>query len=289
MTIFTPHSTRVAAANRALQQGEPIDLVMQHCTWASTSTFHKYYYRPAVGPIHFRPDREIIFRPSHPSTLGNPGSLPPGVSYKVHTTQLLPITKPCSVTIVIPTSSTAPVNSSDRSPPVPDTHSVTPPSKENLPQPATPLTNTGPSGDMEAEFVPVAASTPIPDTSNRTQVEHTTLPENVVTETAAGEITSISGSIALSDLFPDVKIPRIVLLGPNRQHYYNLSKGLSIQAFHGQFALLDVAPMSLDIVCPANTTLEPETLVDIQIYNLPFKARFIPTDTVRNVLKQLFN
>ena len=137
MTIFTPHSTRAAAANRALQQGEPIDLVMQHCAWASTSTFHKYYYHPAAGPVPFRPDREIFFRPSRPSTMGKPGSLPPGVSCHSNTSQLLPVSKPCAVTIVIPTSSTAPASSADTSPPVTGTHMVTPPSPENLQQPTT--------------------------------------------------------------------------------------------------------------------------------------------------------
>ena len=45
---FTPHSTRGVAATRALQQGEPLDTVMEKCAWKKTSTFCNHFCRPAT-------------------------------------------------------------------------------------------------------------------------------------------------------------------------------------------------------------------------------------------------
>ena len=49
--IFSAHSTRGAAASRAMDQGIPIDSVLRSGNWAAESTFTRFYRREVPHTI----------------------------------------------------------------------------------------------------------------------------------------------------------------------------------------------------------------------------------------------
>jgi site-specific recombinase XerD len=46
---FSVHSTRGAAASKAVKQGIPVDTVLKTANWSRESTFQKFYHRVLVG------------------------------------------------------------------------------------------------------------------------------------------------------------------------------------------------------------------------------------------------
>ena len=45
-TKFTSHSTRAASASKAKQKDVPLDIILAHAGWSTTSTFSKFYDKP---------------------------------------------------------------------------------------------------------------------------------------------------------------------------------------------------------------------------------------------------
>ncbi|KXJ09019.1 Transposon Tf2-6 polyprotein [Exaiptasia diaphana] len=53
-TMFTSHSTRAASASKAKQKDVPLDVILSHVGWSTTSTFTKFYDKP------IRPHNDIM-------------------------------------------------------------------------------------------------------------------------------------------------------------------------------------------------------------------------------------
>ena len=49
-SVFKPHSTRAASTSKASKCSVPISHIMSAASWASDSTFHKFYKRE-VGQL----------------------------------------------------------------------------------------------------------------------------------------------------------------------------------------------------------------------------------------------
>jgi len=53
-TMFKSHSTRAASVSRAKQKNVPLDVILSHVGWSTTSTFSKFYDKP------IRPQNDIM-------------------------------------------------------------------------------------------------------------------------------------------------------------------------------------------------------------------------------------
>ena len=310
--LFSVHSTRGVVSTRAVEQGEPLDLVMQKCAWASSSAFYEHYYRPSKVDPQKSKHKEFYKVTEFPPmpTLRGKAKKPPKVKVIPDVPIPPPSKTPRKVRVGIPkrkaTRSTKKQNKIvfvqvEKQQTVTDTPTETADSEQEFQPNAT-------STPMSTKQPPSAATgTPPPDHQQEAMVASDTEPlitanseSNFSTQDISLEIPvetdevvpepsaiQAYGSIAISELFPDVKVKRIVLIGVNRNYLYTLPKGVTKEAFRGQFVLLADSPMELGVICSSGTTEEPETLVDITINEIKFKARRVPIDAARNVLSTL--